>query len=148
MDLRRVINGICYVNTTGCQWRMRPTDIGKGHTISGDFRRWQQAGVWGGVMATLRQWERQSQGRLPEPAACCAESQRIKTATHGEDVGFEGHKKSPGRQRPIVVDTLGRIVAVGVTAANTDERLGLGTLLQPYLASGVTRLRKIWVDGG
>lgn len=33
LDLRRVLNGIFYVNQTGCQWRMRPTDIGTGHTI-------------------------------------------------------------------------------------------------------------------
>ena len=39
MDLRRVINGIFYVNKTGCQWRMLPTDIGNAHTIYGYFRR-------------------------------------------------------------------------------------------------------------
>ena len=99
-------------------------------------------------METLHQWERQSQGRLPEPSACCADSQSIKTATQGEDVGFDGHKKIKGRKRHILVDTLGLIVAVVVTAAHRDDRLGLITLLQRYFASGVTRLRKIWVDGG
>src|SRR4029434_1903323 len=95
-----------------------------------------------------RQWARQSQGRLPEPSACCADSQSIKTATQGADVGFDGHKKIKGRKRHILVDTLGLIVAVVVTAANMDDRLGLVTLLKRYFASGVTRLRKIWVDGG
>ena len=38
--------------------------------------------------------------------------------------------------------------AVVVTAAHRDGRLGLVTLLNRYFASGVTRLRKIWVDGG
>lgn len=33
MDLRRVIDGIVYVNKTGCQGRMLPTDIGNAHTI-------------------------------------------------------------------------------------------------------------------
>jgi transposase len=94
------------------------------------------------------QWERQSQGRLPEPSACCADSQSIKTATQGEDVGFDGHKKIKGRKRHILVDTLGLIVAVVVTAANMDDRLGLVMLLKRYFAPGVTRLRKIWVDGG
>jgi putative transposase len=147
LDLRRVINGIFYVNKTGCQWRMMPTDIGNAHTIYGYFRRWRLTGVWERVMDTLRQWERQSQGRLPEPSACCADSQSIKTATQGEDVGFDGHKKIKGRKRHILLDTLGLIVAVVVTAANMDDRLGLVTLLQRYFASGVTRLRKIWVDG-
>jgi putative transposase len=148
MDLRRVINGIFYVNKTGCQWRMIPTNIGNAQTIYGSFRRWRQAGVWGRVMDTLRQWARQSQGRLPEPSACGADSQSLKTATPGADVGCDGHKKVKGRQRHILVDTLGLMVAVVVTAANRDERRGLVTLLQRYCASGVTRLRKIWVDGG
>jgi putative transposase len=145
---RRVINGIFYVNKTGCQWRMMPPDIGNGHTIYGYFRRWRLLGVWGRVMDTLRQWERQSQGRLLEPSACCADSQSIKTATQDKDIGFDGNKKIKGRKRHILVDTLGLIVAVVVTAANTDDRLGLVALLKRYFVSRVTRLRKIWVDGG
>ena len=148
LELRRVINGIFYVNKTGCQWRMMPTDIGNGHTIYGYFRRWRRAGIWARVMETLHQWERQSQGRLPEPSACCADSQSIKAATQGTDIGFDGHKKVKGRKRHILVDTLGLIVAVVVTAANTDDRQGLVALLKRYFASGVTRLRKIWVDAG
>jgi putative transposase len=147
MDLRRVSNGIFSVNKTGCQWRMIPTNIGKAHTIYGYFRRWRQAGVWGRVMDTLRQWERQSQGRLPEPSACCADSQSIKTARQGEDVGLDGHKKIKGRKRHILIDTLGLIIAVVVTAANVDDRQGVVMRLQRYFASGIKRVRKIWVDG-
>jgi len=148
LDLRRVINGIFYVNKTGCQWRMLPTNMGNAHTIYGYFRRWRREGIWARIMATLRQWERQSHGRLPEPSACCADSQSVKTATQGEDVGFDGHKKIKGRKRHILVDTLGLIVAVVVTAANMDDRLGLVTLVERYFASGVKRLRKIWGDSG
>jgi len=54
MDLRRVLKGICYINKTGCQWRMMPTDIGNDHTIYGSFRRWRHVGVWGRVIDTLR----------------------------------------------------------------------------------------------
>jgi putative transposase len=148
MDLRRVINGIFYVNKTGCQWRMLPRDIGKWQTMYGYFRRWRRTGVWAPAMETLRRWERQSCGRLAEPSACCADSQSIKTATQGIDVGFDGHKKVKGRKRHVLIDTLGLIVAVVVTAANTDDRQGLVALLHQYFASGVTRLRKIWVDAG
>src|SRR4030095_5695761 len=93
--------------------RMMPMNSGNGQTISGSLRRWRQAGVWGRVMDTLPHWERQSQGRLPAPSACCADSQSIKTATQGEDVGFDGNKKIKGRTRHLLVDTLGRSVAVG-----------------------------------
>ena len=47
-----------------------------------------------------------------------------------------------------MVDTLGRIIAVVVTVAHIDAREGLVALLHSYFADGVTRLRKLWVDGG
>lgn len=148
LELRRVVNGIFYVHKTGCQWRMLPRDLGNGSTIYGYFRRWRRAGLWASLLATLRHWERQGQGRLPEPSAGCADSQRIKTATQGTDIGVDGNKRVKGRKRHILIDTLGLIVAVVVTAANTDARQGLVALLTAYFAAGVKRLRKLWVDGG
>jgi putative transposase len=63
-------------------------------------------------------------------------------------VGFDGGKKIKGRRRHLLVDTLGLIMAVVVTAANVDDRQGLLELLEGYFAPGVKRLRKVWVDGG
>jgi putative transposase len=92
--------------------------------------------------------ERQSQGRLPAPSAGCADRQRSKTAPPGEEVGLDGPKQSKGRTRPILVETLGLLVAVVGTAANRDDRLGWVTLWQRSCASGVPRLRQIWGEGG
>ena len=86
-------------------------------------------------------------GRQPDPSAGSIDSQSIKTATQSEDIGFDGHKKIKGRKRHLLVDTLGLIMAVVVTDASTDDRLGLVALLTAYFADGVKRLRKIWVDG-
>jgi transposase len=38
-------------------------------------------------------------------------------------------------------------MAVVVTDASTEARVGLGELLSAYFADGVKRRRKIWVDG-
>jgi putative transposase len=147
-DLRGVINGIVYLLKTGCQWRMLPREFGKWSTIYAYFKCWRRAGVWASVMEALRQLERQRVGRQPEPSAGSVDSQSIKTATQGADVGFDGGKKIKGRKRHLLVDTLGLILAVVVTAANTDDRLGLVALLTQYFARGVTRLRKLWADSG
>jgi len=146
-DVRRIVNGILYLNKTGCQWRLVPKDFGHWSTIYGYFKRWRRDGVWARVMETLRQWERRYLGRNPEPSAGSIDSQSIKTATQSEDIGFDGHKKIKGRKRHLLVDTLGLIIAVVVTSADTDDRLGLVELLSQYFAEGVKRLRKIWVDG-
>jgi putative transposase len=98
-------------------------------------------------METLRQWARRHLGRNPEPSAGSIDSQRIKTATQNEHVGVDGPKKIKGRKRYILVDTLGLIMVVVVTSADTDDRLGWVELLSQYVADGVKRLRKIGVDG-
>jgi putative transposase len=148
LDLRRVVDGIFYVNNTGCQWRMMPHDFGSGMTIYGYFRRWRQQGVWHDVMDTLRIWERRDKGQKDDPSAGCADSQSIKVTTQPQEVGFDGNKKIKGCKRHVLVDTLGLLLAVVVTAANVDDRQGFVTLLERYLARGGRRLRKIWVDHG
>ena len=80
LDLRRVLDGIFYVNKTGCQWRLMPHDFGNGMTIYGYFRRWRQQGVWSDLMDMLRTWERRRQGRKDDPSASCADSQSMKVS--------------------------------------------------------------------
>jgi len=127
---------------------MLPREFGHWNSVYHYFIKWRKDGVWADVMKALNRRERQRQGRNPEPSAGCADSQSVKTVTQGNQVGFDGGKKVDGRKRHILVDTLGLIPAVLVTAANASERRGLQELLLDYFAEGAKRLRKIWVDGG
>jgi putative transposase len=147
-DLRRVLTGMLYLLKTGGQGRMRPREFGKGNPVYAYGKRWRQAGVWAQLREALRQLERRRQGRQPEPSAGRGDSQSIQRATQATEVGFAGGKKITGRKRPLLVDTLGLMMAVVVTAATTEERLGVVARLTQYFAGGVKRLRKLWVDGG
>jgi putative transposase len=65
--------------------------------------------------------------------------------------GFDGGKRVKGRRRHVIVDRLGLLLKVVVTAANTSERLvsayALIELWEDYQAS-LERVKVMWVDGG
>ena len=147
-DLRVIVNGILYVNRTGCQWRMLPKEFGPWSTVYGYFRKWSEAELWENIMDALRKQERKRQGREEEPSAGSVDSQSVKSSLQGCAVGIDGGKLIKGRKRHIFADTLGIILAEIVTPANEGDRNGLKKLMKNYFGKGVTRLRKIWVDAG
>ena len=59
--------------------------------------------------------------------------------------GYDTHQNVNGRKRHILVDTLGLIIAVLVTAASVQDREGAMSLLA-HLRHHGSRLRLIWAD--
>jgi len=127
---------------------MVPREFGKGNTSYRYFTGWRETGVWAPLREALRQRERRRQGRQAEPSAGSVDRQSSKTATQGTEVGCDGGTQVKGRQRHLLVDTLGRLLAVVVSAANTEDRVGFLLLLTRSFVGGGRRLRKLWVDGG
>ncbi|MFJ6568781.1 transposase [Streptomyces sp. NPDC091292] len=61
--------------------------------------------------------------------------------------GYDGAKKVPGRKRHIVVDCLGLLLAVMVTAANVTDQDTAMTLLERVRAR-YHRVVLVWADRG
>lgn len=53
-DDRTVVEGILWRLATGAPWRDLPERFGPWKTVYSRFRRWQRAGVWDRVLATLQ----------------------------------------------------------------------------------------------
>lgn len=46
LPMRKVVGGILYVLSTGCQWKAMPTQFGSGSAIHAYFQEWVELGVF------------------------------------------------------------------------------------------------------
>ncbi|MFD6293809.1 IS5 family transposase [Streptomyces sp. NPDC060235] len=113
------------------------------------FRRWRDNGLVAEFHDRLRDRVRMAAGRDPEPTAGIIDAQSVKAASSvaAASRGFDGGKNVNGRKRHIVVDTLGLLLTVLVTAASVTDREAGRTLLT-RLNQRHWRITQVWADGG
>ena len=145
--LRALCNALLYLAKAGCPWRLLPKNFPPWKTVYHHFRQWSRNGLLGQINTALRTLARKAQDKRARPTAAVLDSQTVRSNPHGGAVGYDAAKKTKGRKRFLIVDTLGLVLGAAVQPASTPERAGARALLAPVLPR-FTWLRKLWVDGG
>lgn len=146
---RSMLDAIRYLVDNGIKWRAMPADFPPWDRIYAFFRRWRDNALVKEFHDRLRLRVREELGRDAQPTAAVIDSQSVKAdAVVGADSrGFDGGKLINGRKRHVVVDTLGLLLGVMVTAAGTGDRIAAQVLLR-QVAGVHHRLELVWADGG
>lgn len=119
---RAMVDACCYVLRGGSSWRMLPKSFPPWLAVHRAFLRWAEQGKFEVLHDRLRAQWRERMNRSVGPSAAVIDSQSTRSSTQGGEHGFDAAKKVKGRKRHVIVDTLGLLLAVTVTAASTQDR--------------------------
>src|SRR3984893_10062448 len=120
-NLRDVVDAIFYVLRTGCQWRYLPKDFPPKSTVWRYFDEWRHNGTLDTIHELLRRQVSSEKNPCATRPTASVDSQSVVTPSGGERRGRDNAKNVDGRKRHIVVDSMGLLLAVLVTAASVDD---------------------------
>ncbi|MFJ3861689.1 IS5 family transposase [Streptomyces sp. NPDC090085] len=145
---RKMLDAVRYLVAGGITWRAMPGDFPAWDRVYAFAQRWRVKGLLAELHDRLRGLVREEAGRDPEPTAAVIDAQSLRAATvPAATRGYDVAKKVPGRKRHIVVDCLGLLLAVMITAANVTDRDAAMPLLERVRAR-YRRIVLVWADGG
>lgn len=120
-DMRDVVDAVFYILRTGCQWRYLPGDFPPKSTVWRYFDRWRRDGALDTIHDLLRRKARTAEKPYHPRTTASVDSQSVDTTSGGEQRGRDNAKNIDGRKRHLVVDSMGLLLAVLVTAASVDD---------------------------
>jgi putative transposase len=145
-SLRDVVDAIFYLVRTGCQWRFLPKDFPPKSTVWGYFDEWRHSGLLDDIHDRLRDRVRKQElpGRPRHTASI--DSQSVDTSSGGEARGRDNAKNVNGRKRHIIVDSMGLLLAIALTAADVDDAAAAPVVLAQLAVPPCGKIRRVFAD--
>ena len=145
-DMRDVLDAIFYILRTGCQWRYLPSDLPPRSTVWRYFDRWRRDGTLDAIHDRLRRKARAAEKPYHPRTTASVDSQSVDATSGGEHRGRDNAKNVDGRKRHIVVDSMGFLLAVLVTAADVDDARASSELFSRLEGQPMSKVARMFAD--
>ena len=145
-DVRDVVDAVFYILRAGCQWRYLPNDFPPKSTVWRYFDEWRHNGTLDTIHDLLRKKVRTQEKPYSPRTTASVDSQSVDTTSGGEARGRDNAKSVDGRKRHIVVDSMGLLLAVLVTAASVDDAKGAQELFPRPEGQPVGKVVRMFAD--
>ena len=122
------------------------TDFPPWQSVYSAFRRWHARGCFEQMHDRFRALWRERPGKDSNPTAAVIDAQSTRHSPQGGESGFDAGKKIKGRKRHLVVDALGLLLAVSVTAACVQDRDGAHPVIRQAMEKYPT-IQTLFADG-
>jgi transposase len=151
VDLYDVFCAVLYVNKSGCQWRMLPSDFPKWSTVYSYFQIWTEprrsgSTILSSCLELLTGMIRNEDLRKEKTTFLIVDSKSIQNADTAEEKGYDGGKKTSGIKIHIGVDSNGLPHSVHATTANVTDRDGALEMFR-LNAEHLSDVEKVLADG-
>jgi len=146
-NLRDVVDAIFYILRTGCQWRYLPKDFPPKSTAWRYFDQWRHNGTLDTIHDLLRKKVRTQEKPYSPRTTASVDSQSVDTTSGGEQRGRDNAKNVDGRKRHIIVDSMGLLLAILVTAASVDDAKGAAELFGRLQGQPMGKVQRMFADG-
>jgi putative transposase len=145
-DLRDVVNAIFYLLRTGCQWHYLPKDFPPKSTVWRYYDRGRRDGTWNRIHDLLRRKVRTQEKPWSPRTTASIDRQSVDTTSGGEQRGRDNAKNVDGRKRHIIVDSMGLLLAVLVTAAHVDDAQAAKELFPRLEGQPMGKVQRMFAD--
>ncbi len=127
-------------------WRYLPVDFPPKSTVWRYFDEWRHNGTLDLIHDMLRKKVRTMEKPYHPRTTASVDSQSVDTTSGGEARGRDNAKDVDGRKRHIVVDSMGLLLTVLVTAASVDDAKAAQTLFARLDGQPMGKVTRMFAD--
>src|SRR3954469_6854181 len=145
-NLRDVVDAVFYILRPGCQWRYLPVDFPPKSTVWRYFDEWRHNGTLDTIHDLLCRKVRTTEKPYQPRTTASVDSRSVDTTSGGEERGRDNAKNVDGRKRHIVLDSMGLLLAILVTAPPVDDAEAASVLFARLEGQPMGKVTRMYAD--